>query len=109
MWKFFLGGNGARKERKVVDSREETNDSGNSDVYTKWRSSSNQNISAQKYFMQFNPLTSCSYSRDGDTRVVGHEAKYGEHHKTSKDAGATVHRRHKYGVPEIGKKNKIQA
>jgi len=27
-----------RKEGKVVDSREEPNDSRNSDVYTKWRS-----------------------------------------------------------------------
>jgi len=27
-----------RKEGKVVDSQEEPNDSGNLDVYTKWRS-----------------------------------------------------------------------
>jgi len=63
----------------------------------------NQNSSAQKYLMQFNPLTSSSYSRYRDTRVVGHEAKYREHHEASKNAGATVHYRHKYGVPEIGK------
>ena len=53
--------------------------------------------------MQLNPLTSSSYSWYGDTRVVGHETEYREHHEASKNAGATVHRRHKYGVPEIGK------
>lgn len=103
LWKFFLGGGGRRKEGKVVDSREEPSESGNSDVHTKSRSLSNQNSSAQKYFMQFNPLTSSSYSRYRDTRVVGHETKYREHHEASKNAGATVHYRHKYGVPEIGK------
>lgn len=92
-----------RKEGKVFDSREEPNDSGNLDVYTKWWSSNNQNSSAQKYFMQFNPLTSSSYSRNGDTRVVGHETEDREHHEASKNARATVHYRHKYGVPEIGK------
>jgi len=72
-------------------------------VYTKWQSSSDQNSSAVKYFMQFNPLTWGSYCRYWDTRVVGHETEYRENHEASKNAGATVHYRHKYGVPEIGK------
>jgi hypothetical protein len=76
-----------------------------SDVYIKWRLSCNQSLSAQKGFMKFNLLTSGSYSGHGDTCVVGHESEYREDDKASKNAGATVHHRHKNRVPVMANDN----
>lgn len=51
--------------------------------------------------IKLNSLTSSSYSGHRDACLVGHEAEHGKYHEASKNAGATVYRRHKDRVPEM--------